>query len=225
LDVRLLVAQLLPEATRNLLGDEIDAGDHLGDRMLDLDAGVHLDEVELAVLEEELEGAGAAVADALAGLDADRADLLALRFSLMPGAGASSMTFWWRRCIEQSRSPRWIALPCCRRAPGSRCGAGSRGTSPGTPGRCRRRPGLGAGQETAFSSALGVHHAHAATTAAAGGLDDHRVADALGDRGIPTGSSPSGLPEPGTQGTPASFIAVIAETLSPIRRMVSARGR
>ena len=24
----------------------------------------------------------------------------------MPGAGASSMTFWWRRCMEQSRSPR-----------------------------------------------------------------------------------------------------------------------
>jgi hypothetical protein len=24
----------------------------------------------------------------------------------MPGAGASSMTFWWRRCSEQSRSNR-----------------------------------------------------------------------------------------------------------------------
>ena len=38
--------------------------------MLDLDAGVHLDEVELAVLVEELERAGAAVADRAAGLDA-----------------------------------------------------------------------------------------------------------------------------------------------------------
>ena len=27
------------------------------------------------------------------------------------GDGASSITFWWRRCTEQSRSPRWIALP------------------------------------------------------------------------------------------------------------------
>jgi hypothetical protein len=35
----------------------------LGDRVLDLHAGVHLDEVELAVLVEELEGAGVAVAD------------------------------------------------------------------------------------------------------------------------------------------------------------------
>ena len=31
--------------------------------------------------------------------------------SPMPGAGASSITFWWRRCMEQSRSPRWMALP------------------------------------------------------------------------------------------------------------------
>ena len=27
------------------------------------------------------------------------------------GELASSQTFWWRRCSEQSRSPRWIALP------------------------------------------------------------------------------------------------------------------
>ncbi|CSC72563.1 Uncharacterised protein [Vibrio cholerae] len=34
----------------------------------------------------------------------------------------------------------------------------------------------------------------------------------------------SGPSEPGTQGTPAFFIALMAETLSPIKRMVSARG-
>ena len=28
------------------------------------------------------------------------------------GEGVSSMTFWCRRWIEQSRSPRWITLPC-----------------------------------------------------------------------------------------------------------------
>ena len=39
-----------------------------------------------------------------------------------------------------------------------------------------------------------------------------------------TGSSPSGPPEPGTQGTPAAFIALIAWTLSPIRRITSAVG-
>ena len=45
----------------DLLAHQVDAGHRLGDRMLDLQAGVHLDEVELAVLVEELHGAGAAV--------------------------------------------------------------------------------------------------------------------------------------------------------------------
>ena len=48
--------------------DEVEAGDGLGDRVLDLQAGVHLQEVELAggVVEQELDGAGPRVAD-LAG--------------------------------------------------------------------------------------------------------------------------------------------------------------
>ena len=37
-------------------------------------------------------------------------------------------------------------------------------------------------------------------------------------------SGPSGPSEPDTQGTPAAFMTLMAETLSPIRRMVSARG-
>jgi hypothetical protein len=47
--------------------------------MLDLDAGVHLDEVELAILIEKLEGARAAIADPLAGVHAGLADAAALR--------------------------------------------------------------------------------------------------------------------------------------------------
>ena len=74
-----------------------------------------------------------------------------------------------------------------------------------------------------FSDAS-LHHAHAATTAAAGGLDDHRVADLTGDLGVGHDVVGSGPSEPGTDGTPAAFIARIASTLSPIRRMVSAFG-
>ena len=49
--------------------DEVDAGDHLGDGVLDLDARVHLDEVELAILvHEELDGACVAVSDVLHAL-------------------------------------------------------------------------------------------------------------------------------------------------------------
>ena len=43
-------------------------------------------------------------------------------------------------------------------------------------------------------------------------------------RMMSSGSVPSGPSEPGTHGTPAAFIDLIAETLSPISRMVSARG-
>ena len=49
--------------------DEVDAGDHLGDRVLDLEPGVHLQEEELAVLVDELDGAGVVVADGLGSLD------------------------------------------------------------------------------------------------------------------------------------------------------------
>ena len=49
--------------------DEVDPGDRLGDRVLDLQPGVHLEEEELAVLVDELDGAGVVVADGAAGLD------------------------------------------------------------------------------------------------------------------------------------------------------------
>ena len=45
----------------DLLAHEVDARHRLGDRMLDLQARVHLDEIELAVLEQEFHRAGAAI--------------------------------------------------------------------------------------------------------------------------------------------------------------------
>ena len=54
--------------------DEIDAVDHLGDRVLDLQARVHLEEVEAAVgAEQELARAGADVVDRARGGDRGRA--------------------------------------------------------------------------------------------------------------------------------------------------------
>src|SRR5262249_23364520 len=70
LHVALAVGEALAAGDQQLRLHQVDAGDELGDRVLDLDAGVHLDEVELAVLVEELHGAGAAVADRLARLHA-----------------------------------------------------------------------------------------------------------------------------------------------------------
>src|SRR5215510_13086395 len=37
--------------------------------------------------------------------------ILARAAAASTGEGPSSQTFWWRRCSEQSRSPRWIAPP------------------------------------------------------------------------------------------------------------------
>ena len=43
---------------------------------------------------------------ALKGHEVDPAQL-----GFKAGDGLSSTSFWWRRCSEQSRSPRWITLP------------------------------------------------------------------------------------------------------------------
>src|ERR1700730_8489683 len=64
LDVFLLGAEGLARGDPDLLADDVDAGKHLGDRVLHLDAGVHLDEVEGAVVrDEELDGSGGHVVD------------------------------------------------------------------------------------------------------------------------------------------------------------------
>jgi hypothetical protein len=79
--------------------------------VLDLQAGVHLEEVELAAgVEHELDGAGADVGDRPGGGDGGGAHALA-QVGVTAGEGASSTTFWWRRWTEQSRSPRWMTWP------------------------------------------------------------------------------------------------------------------
>ena len=67
-----------PAAIRICSMHEVDAGDHLGDRVLDLEPRVHLDEVELAVLVEELDRADAAIAELAHRLGHDLADARAL---------------------------------------------------------------------------------------------------------------------------------------------------
>src|SRR5687767_13444731 len=57
LDFALLARQLAAGGDADLFEHEVQAGDHLSDRMLDLDSGVHLDEIEPAVLEQEFDGA------------------------------------------------------------------------------------------------------------------------------------------------------------------------
>ena len=82
-----------PQATSSCHSHQIDAGDELGDRMLDLQARVHFHEIELLRrVHQELDGARAHIADgARRGDGGLRHGGANLRSS--PGAGASSMIF------------------------------------------------------------------------------------------------------------------------------------
>src|SRR5262245_48294601 len=64
----------------DLLDDEIDAGDHFGHGMLDLESRVHLDEKELAALVEEFDRADATITQFPHRLGHRLADLDALAF-------------------------------------------------------------------------------------------------------------------------------------------------
>ena len=68
-DLVLRARQLLAAGDSDLPFDEVQAGDHLGDRMLHLQAGVHLEEVELLRValarHDELDRSRADIADAL----------------------------------------------------------------------------------------------------------------------------------------------------------------
>ncbi len=73
-DVVLRPRQALARGDAQLRFHDVDAGDLFGHRMLHLHARVHFDEIELAVLIQELQRAGAAIADFATGSDAAIAD-------------------------------------------------------------------------------------------------------------------------------------------------------
>src|SRR5690606_36540519 len=65
-DIRLVVRQGLAGRDLDLPLDQVERGDGLGDGVLDLDAGIDLDEVEVEVgVDEELTGAGVGVSGGL----------------------------------------------------------------------------------------------------------------------------------------------------------------
>jgi len=106
---------------------QIEPGDALGDRVLHLQPGVHLEEEEAPVLaDDELDRAGRLVVHGF-GQRHRPARPSALRVaSSRNGLGASSITFWWRRWIEHSRSTGTRNGRVHRPAPGSRYGAAPR---------------------------------------------------------------------------------------------------
>ena len=196
--------------------------------MLDLDARVHLHEVERAVLvEQELHRAGADVADGLRAERRRRRPSSCAAPASSAGLGASSMSFWWRRCTEQSRSPRWmhvavrvaedleldVARPLEVLLDVDRAVA-------------ERRERLGARHLEAARELVGVaRDAHPLAAAARGGLDDDREADLARRRRARPRRRPPGPGVPGTTGTPFAIIVARAAALSPIVRICSAWAR
>ena len=100
----------------------------------------------------------------------------------MPGAGASSITFWWRRWSEQSRSNRWTTLPWL--SPNT-CTSMWRGERMYFSISTRSSPNELAASRLQLSSASskslrGIDPAHALAAAARDRLDQHRIADRVG---------------------------------------------
>ena len=108
-----VISQLLAVGDPELLADQVDAGGLLGDRVLDLQPGVDLEEGDRCRRRRpgtppcRRRGSRPPRQMALA-----EAWIRARCSSVRNGAGASSTSFWWRRCSEQSRVPTTITLPC-----------------------------------------------------------------------------------------------------------------
>ena len=174
-------------------------------RMLDLQAGVHLQEEEVLVpVDDELHRPGRAVVDGPGQ-----------RHRLGPhggaglggrgkGDGASSITFWCRRWIEHSRSNRCTALPWPSASTWiSMC----RGSSMNFSTNTRSSPKLDFASDRAEARPCATSLADQAMrmpfAAAAGrGLQHHREADLLRD-GLRSSGSAMASGWPGTVETPA----------------------
>ena len=183
-DAKLILRQRQPAAGRDheLPFDQVLAGDRLGHRMLDLQAGVHLHEVEGAVLVgDELDGARALVADRLGGGDGGLAHRLAPRRvhvgrrrlldHLLVAALDRAVALEQVEAVAVAvgedldldvARPRQVLLD-------QHVVVGERGLG----------LALGAGQGVGELRRL-LDHAHALAAAAGRGLDQHGEADALG---------------------------------------------
>ena len=123
-----------------LLRDEIEAGDGLRDGVLDLDAAVQLEEEEVVAVEDELDRAGAAVADGPAERDGRLVQGRAQRAGRgpaqapprAPSGAAAARSSRARRPRRPSRARRRGAAP--------RRGAAARGSARSRACRRRTRP-------------------------------------------------------------------------------------
>ena len=181
LEAHLLLAErnALAGGNAKLPGDEILAGDRLGDRVLDLQAGVHLEEVERPVGgQQELHGPGAAIADGTRGSD---------RGGTHAGAqiGVHSRRGCFLDHLLVAPLHRTVALPEVEDS-AVRIGKHLDFDVPGIDhgllenelARSEGALGLGAGRPDRLDEfVVAMDQPHAAASAAGRGLDHHRQAD------------------------------------------------
>ena len=180
-DVFLCEGQRQARCDADLFAYHVDAGDHLGHRMFDLQAGIHLDKIELAILEQELDRSGIGIADTAHGIGGDLADLFALL--VVQGRGAGFFEYFLMAALQ-----RTVALTHMH---GAALTVGKNldlnmarffeelfHVNGIVAEACL---GLGSGHRVGRFDLVGVpHDLHATTATAARGLDQDRVADLIG---------------------------------------------
>ena len=182
LDVVLPEGQLLTRGDADLPRHQVEPGHQLGHRVLHLQPGVHLQEVELAVLEEELDRPGVVVAAGLRHLDGGlahgpahlvgegRSGALLHQLLVPPLGRAVALAQPQHVAVRVAEhlhlhvaGPAEIALDVDLRPPEVRLGFAG--------GRLHRLRRFGGG----------LHHLHAPPTAAVGGLDGQRPSDLVAE--------------------------------------------
>ncbi len=142
----------------------------------------------------------------------------------MPGAGASSITFWWRRCSEQSRSNRCTTLPCL--SPKT-CTSIWRGFSTYFSTSTRSSPKAAFASRRAEASASReilrpLDPPHALAAAARARLDQHRIADLARLAGKRSAAPAPRRDSPARPARPAFSISRLAASFSPMARIEAA---
>ncbi len=168
----------------------IDAGHALGHRMLDLDARVHLEKIELAVArQEELDRSGADIADRRGRLDrrrAHRGAQLGCRRRRRRFLDQLLMAALDRAVALAEMNDR--ALLVAEHLDLDVPRAEKRALEEEPP-VAESALGLGVrGRERGFQPVGLAHDAHAASPASGGGFDHDRIADAVGLIGEPRGT-------------------------------------
>ena len=220
---RLRAAARAPSATAICSATRSRPNDALGDRVLDLQAGVHLQEVEpgsprrCRVIDQELDRARADVADRLGGARAASSSCARSagrstggdgRLLDRPsGAGAAPSS----RGRRATQTVPWVSARTCT----SMCRPVLEVRLDRT--RCRRRTPRRLAPASASCAREVVevaHDPHAAAAAAGGRLDQH--GKSVGGDGRPG--------RPARTGTPASAISCLAAIFEPIASIASGGG-